>query len=110
MRLHEDARLFLVGFAEVLARLNRFAKARIEIACLPNARAVCTLAAEIRQTVGFQGIEAVHRLRQHQGQRVFARSLPTSKYDSVRKMIARQHVAQPIYDFGITVKIRKHSN
>ena len=50
-------------------------------------------------------LKAVHGLRQHKGQCVFARTLRSRKDDSVRKAIARQHVAHAMDGFGISYKI-----
>ena len=52
MGLHQNARFFLVGLAQILAGLDGFGEARIEICGLRNARAVRALAAEIRNAIG----------------------------------------------------------
>ncbi len=107
MRLHKQPRLFLVGFAQVLARLDGLGKARIQIVRLRNPGAVRAFAAEIRQPVGRGRGQAVQSLRQHQRQRVLPRSVPPREHHSMRKMVARQHIAQAMNRFRVPVKIRK---
>jgi hypothetical protein len=72
VRLDQDARLALVGFAQGVARLHSLGHALFQVGRIANARAVRADAAKVRQPVRFCGIEAVDGLRQHQRQRVFA--------------------------------------
>ena len=51
--------------------------------------------------------QAVQRLRQHQCQRVLSGTLPSGEHHRMRKAIARQHIAQAMDGFAVTVKIRK---
>src|SRR5205823_1657784 len=74
---------------------------------LRDAGAIGALPAEIRKPVSGDPSEAVQRLREHQRQRVFARSLPPRKHHRMRKALARQHIAQAMNRFRIAVKIRK---
>ena len=55
----------------------------------------------------FDRVETIQRLRQHQRQRVLARSPPASQHHRMRKPLPRQHVAQAMHRLGIAMKIRK---
>jgi hypothetical protein len=72
MGLDEDAGVFFVGVAHILAGGDGLGHAGVQIGGLADAGTVGTSAAEVRQTVGFNRVQAVDRPRQHQRQRVFA--------------------------------------
>ena len=72
MCLHKKPRFFLVCVAQILPRFNSLGEPRTQICRLSNPRAVRTLPAEIRQTIGRHRRQAVQRLRQHQCQGVLA--------------------------------------
>ena len=74
MGLDEDARLALVGFAQVVAGGDGFGDSVFEVGGVGDAGAVGADAAEVGQAVGFGGVEAVDGLGEHQRQRVFARA------------------------------------
>ena len=108
MGLYEKPSFFLVRVAQILARFNRLRKAGIEILRLCNADAVRAASAEVRQSVIRQGfLQAVHRPRQHQSQRVLARSLHARNYYAMRKALTRQHLAHAMNRLRVTGKIRK---
>ncbi len=100
MRLHKQPRLFLVGIAQILARLHGFGKARIQIRRLRDPRAVGAFPAEIRQPIGGSRRKTIQCLRQHQRQRILPRSLPARKHHRMRKALARQHIAQAVNNLG----------
>ncbi len=111
MRLHKQPGFFLVGLTQILTCLDGFGEASIEIGRLRDASAIGAPPAEIRKPVSGDRSEAVQRLREHQRQRVFARSLPARKHHRMRKAITRQHIAQAMNGIRVAVKIRKrHSH
>ena len=107
MSLDEEPGFFLVRVAQIFASLDGFGKTGVEIGGLSDAGAVRALSAEIRQAIGLSRRQAVQSLREHQRQRVLARSLRARKNDGVRKALARQHIAQAMDGFGVAMKIRK---
>ena len=62
MGLDEDARLALVGFAQVVAGGHGLGHALFKVGGVADAGAVAATAAEVGQAVGFRGIEAVDGL------------------------------------------------
>ena len=100
-----------VSFLSVSRRFSRASTASANRASRSAACAMRVQFAHLPQKSGrpsvVVGVQTIHRLRQHQRQRVLARSLPARQHDRMRKMLARQHVAQPMDNFGIAVKIRK---
>jgi hypothetical protein len=107
MRLHENTGFFLVGFAKVLASFDRLSKATFEIASLLNAGAVRAFAAEIRKSIARRRIQAVHGPSQHQRQGVLSATVTSREHYRVRKMIAREHLAQAVHGLSIAMEIRK---
>ena len=94
MRLDEDARFFLVGFAQVVARRHGLGHAFFKVGGIANAGAVAANTAKIRQAVALRRIKAVHRLGQHQRQRVFARAFGARQDQRMRKPVRPHRLAQ----------------
>jgi len=92
--LDEDAGLALVGVAHLLAGGNGFRDALFQICRVGDASAVRAFAAEVGQAVRFGGMEAVDGLRQHQRQRVFARSARPGQDERLRKAPGANALAQ----------------
>ena len=99
--------LFLVRVAQIVARLDGFREARVEVFGLRDARAVRAASAEIGQAAGRRLLQAVHGAGEHQSERVLARPVRPGKNDGVRKAVARQHLAQAVDGFRVAVKIGK---
>jgi len=94
MGLNQDAGLALVGFAQAVASFNRFGNQGFEVGGIVDAEAVGTLAAEVGKAVRFRWIEAVHRLGEHEGERVFARASWSSNDQRVGKAPGADRLAQ----------------
>ena len=107
MRLHEDARLALVGIAQVLARFDRLGEAGLQVVGLGDAHAVGAVSAEVGQAVSRWTLQAVHRLGDHLRQRELARALRPREDHRMGKAIVRQHLADGVNDVGIAVKVRE---
>ncbi len=107
MRLHEDASLFLVGLAQVFARLDGFSEAGLQVVGLGDASAICAMTAEIRQAVSDRPLQTVHRFRNHLTERKLPRSRRAGQDQRMRKVFVGQHLPQRVNRFGVTVKVRK---
>jgi hypothetical protein len=105
--LDEEAGLLLVSVTQIFASLDSFGEPGVEVRRLRDASAVRAVPAKIGQAVGQGMLDAVHGARQHQSQRVFARSVRPGKNDGVRKVVARQHLAQAMDGFRVAGKIGK---
>jgi len=86
------------------ARFDGFGKTGCEIFSLSDANTVRARAAEIGQIVGKNRRQTIHRLRQHQGKRIFPGTGGPSQDYRVGKTIPRQHIAQAMNDVGVTVE------
>ena len=68
--LDEDAGLFFVGLAELVAGGDGFRDAVVEVGGFCDAEAVGAAAAEVGEVVGLSGLEAVDGLGEHEGEGV----------------------------------------
>ena len=98
MRLDEDARVLLVGVAELFARGYRFLHTRTQGRSRGDAHAAGADAAEIGQAVGGGGrLEAVGGLRDHKRERVLADAARSAEQDGVRQTAGGEALAQEAY-------------
>src|ERR1700733_2990460 len=107
MGLDEKASFFLVRVAQIVASLDRFGEARIQVCGLSDAHAVRTMPAEIGQAVSNRAFEAVHRSGEHESEGIFPRPLRAGKNNRVRHPIVRQHLAQAMDGLRVAGTIRK---
>ncbi len=94
VRLDQDAGFFLVGLAQIVPCRHRFRNPLLKIGRVANAGAVAAHAAKVRQPVGFGRLQAIHRLGEHQGQRVFARTPRPGKNQRMGKPLRAHRLAQ----------------
>ena len=83
------------------------AKRSLKIVGFGNAHAVGAMAAEVGQAVAERALQAVHGLGHHLAERVLTRTLRSREDHRMRKVLARQHLAQRVDGLGIAVKIRE---
>ncbi len=105
MGLNEDAGVLFVGLLEGFTGFGGLGGAGGEVVGLRDAQAVIALAAEIGETVGEGQAQAVHRLRGHLREGVFARAFGAGKDEGMGKAIAGKHLADAAHGFGIAVKV-----
>ena len=105
MRLNEDARLALVGLAQIVAGLDGFSDSIFEICGLGDAGAVGAAATEVGQAVGFCWFEAVDCLGEHESERVFACAARAGQDHGVRKAAGADAFAQVRDRGGVAQKI-----
>src|ERR1017187_8504197 len=96
MRLDQDARIALVGVAHLLACRDGLGDTLFQVGRVADPFAVPAMAAKIRKTIAFSRLQAVHRPRQHQRQRVLARSARPSKDRRWRKAPGPDALAQSL--------------
>ena len=94
VRLDEDARLALVGFAQIVAGVDGFIDKCFEVGGGCDADAVGADAAEIGQAIGLGGPETVDGLGEHEGERVFACAARTGQDHGVGKAAGTNAFAQ----------------
>ena len=87
--LDEDAGFALVGVAEVVTGGDGFSNALFEVVGVGDAQAVAAEAAEVGESIGLSGLEAVDGLGEHEGQGVFARASGTGEDEGMGKRSAR---------------------
>ena len=94
MRLDKDAGVFLIHLAQFFPRGNGFAYALSKRQGEGDAGAVAADSAEIGQAVGDGMLQAGHRLRQHNGQGVFARSARSGEEERRRHALRCDRLPQ----------------
>ena len=104
VRLDQDARLALVGFAQAVAGFHSFGHALFEVGRGADAPAIRAGAAKIRQPVRLRRVQAVEGLGEHQGKRVFARPARSGKDQRMRESRRAQALAQVPYRLRIAEK------
>ena len=102
MGLDEDPGFALIGVAQVVAGADGLGYTLFQVRRVADAGAVAAHAAEVGQTVGFSGIEAVDRLGQHQSQCVFACPPRAGKDERMREPLGPHCLAQMRHCRSIT--------
>jgi len=109
VRLDEDARLALVGFAEVVAGVEGCGDAGVEIGGLADAFAVAADAAVIGKAAGFAawlgGVEAVDELGEHERESVFAGSAGPGEDDRLWDALVLDAFAQALDGARVAEKL-----
>src|ERR1700733_13845665 len=94
MRLDEDASLFLIDLAQLLPGSDGFVDAVGEWQGKRDAGAVAANSAKIGEAVADRVLQAGHGLRQHDGQRIFARAARAGKDERRRHPLRPNRLAQ----------------
>ena len=103
--LDEDTGFALVGVAHFLAGGNGLGDPFFEVGSVADAFAVAASAAEVGQTVGFGGLEAIHSLSQHRGEGVLPCPPGPSEDHGLGKMAGADALAQPGYGRRVSQKL-----
>ena len=94
MRLDEDAGLFFVGFAQLLARGNRLLHALRQGQGERDPGTVAAHPAKIGKAAGHRALQAGHGLRQHDRQGVFSGAARPCENERRRHPAAGHSLAQ----------------
>src|SRR5580698_4319575 len=105
MGLHKNPRLFFVGLTQIFARVYRFSETCVQVLREPNASAVRAVSAEAGEAIGSWTLQTIHGARYHERKRVLPRSLGARKDHGMRKVVARNHLAQLPDNFRIADEI-----
>src|SRR6185437_6746985 len=90
-----------------ITRFSRLSAPRLQVFKLTKADAIRALAAKIRETVCDRAVEAIHCASDHRSQSVLTRTGGPGQDHSVRKSIARQHLADRVNNVCVPMEIRK---
>jgi len=110
MSLHKEARFFLVAFTQPFACFTASVNRVSRSSCLGDANTIRTLAAEIRQVVGKDRRQAIHRPCQHQRKAYISRNPPGPPDHRWGKRFRANIITQAMNDVGVTVEVGEAIN
>jgi hypothetical protein len=105
--LDEDARLALVGLAQIVAGFHGLGYALFQVGCFANSNAVGADAAKVRQSVRFRLVKTIEGLCEHERKRVFACPARAGENERMREPAGADAFAEVRDGLRIAEKILK---